>query len=482
MLFALALAAAALPGDALLERALRDAARATCRKEVVVDRDLTRAAREFVRAARANASPLTGSALSFYAGLESAEPASVGSVAITSPPSKADRAVGDLLPKECRFDRAGIAAVELPGGRAAVALVTASHATDLAPLPGRVEPGADLQVAGTLNEGLSEPRLFISGPLGIEEHPMHDQGRRFSATVHLAAKGAYTVEVLATGSGGPQVVALRRIFAGVQPPVAPPPEPPRRHSGLSGVQAAVEDLRASRGLPLLERDGALDAVAESHSREMARTRTFAHVLPSDGNVSDRLDRAGYARRAAGENIGLSATALDAHDAVASSPAHLANLLDPRYTRIGLGAAQGESPEGGDAVYLTEVLATPILGSADPAGEVSRVLVSRRTRLGLPPLQRDPDLDAVARRSIGEMARSGGALARADQDRAVRAALETTALRSAVAEAFVGSTPEESDFSRNLGERSWTRYGVGAVYASSETYGPGRLWVLILFAR
>jgi hypothetical protein len=74
------------------------------------------------------------------------------------------------------------------------------------------------------------------------------------------------------------------------------------------------------------------------------------------------------------------------------------------------------------------------------------------------------------------------LARADQDRAVRSALDATGFHSAVAEAFVGSTPEESDFSRNVAERSWTRFGVGAVYASSETYGPGRLWVLILFAR
>jgi uncharacterized protein YkwD len=215
---------------------------------------------------------------------------------------------------------------------------------------------------------------------------------------------------------------------------------------------------------------------------MARTRTFAHVLPSDGSVSDRLDRAGYARRVAGENIGLSATALDAHEAVASSPAHLANLLDPRYTRLGLGAAPGESPEGGDAVYLTEVLATPIVGSRDPAAEVSRLLASRRAKLGLPALERDADLDSVARRAIDGIARSGGPLSRADQDQAVRTALETTDLRSAVAEAFVGSTPEESEFSRNVAERSWTRFGVGAVYASSQTYGPGRLWVLILFAR
>ena len=52
--------------------------------------------------------------------------------------------------------------------------------------------------------------------------------------------------------------------------------------------------------------------------------------------------------------------------------------------------------------------------------------------------------------------------------------------SAVAELFVGSAPDETLSSKALGERRWTRLGVGAMYASSKKYGPGRLWVLILY--
>ena len=40
----------------------------------------------------------------------------------------------------------------------------------------------------------------------------------------------------------------------------------------------------------------------------------------------------------------------------------------------------------------------------------------------------------------------------------------------------------TDASRNVAEREWTRFGVGAVYANSDVYGAGRLWVLLVYAR
>ena len=45
-----------------------------------------------------------------------------------------------------------------------------------------------------------------------------------------------------------------------------------------------------------------------------------------------------------------------------------------------------------------------------------------------------------------------------------------------------SCPAPCSASRNVAERQWTRFGVGAVYASSDVYGAGRLWVLLVYAR
>jgi uncharacterized protein YkwD len=273
------------------------------------------------------------------------------------------------------------------------------------------------------------------------------------------------------------VVALRRIFAGVAPPSSPPPER-AGGTGLDAVENAISRLRAGRGLPKLTRDPQLDAVAAGHSKEMARTRTFAHVLESDGSLTDRLRKTGYAYRSAGENIGLSEDAATAHEAVAGSPAHLANLLDPRHRRLGLGAVRGRTPDGEEALYLTEVLAAPIVGTADPAADVEAALRSERRRRGLPMPEHDVALSEVARKQIRALALADALAVPAD---VVAKALDSDpSLQSAVAELFVGSAPDETLSSKALGERRWTRLGVGAMYASSKKYGPGRLWVLILY--
>jgi uncharacterized protein YkwD len=477
-------ARAALPGQRALEAALRDAVAGSCPgSSFAVDPDLTRAAQSFVSAVQAGRAPVSGAALGFYAALESYEPSPVSGIAKVSPPAKADRAVGDLFGRECRFNRAGVAAAVLPGEEALVALVTVAHSTELAPIPGRVQPGQAVEVDVTLGSALSAPRLFVLAPGGrTEEETAAVDGRRLRARVGFAARGEYTLEILATGPGGPEVAAIRRVFAGIAPPQSPPPEHPRTETGIVAVEHAIARLRASHGLPPVQRDAALDAVAEAHSREMARTRTFAHVLSSDGSMTDRLRKAGYAYRSAGENIGLSVDALSAHEAIASSPAHLANLLDPHHRRLGLGIAQGTSSDGAEGIYLTEVLAAPIEQSRDPEGDVARLLQEKRRSLGLMPLARDARLDAIAAREVRALATSGE-LSRDLQRSVVEEALRAEPrLQGAIAEGFVGSGAWATGNSPNAALAAWTRLGVGAVYASSEAYGAGRLWVLLLYAK
>src|SRR5256885_8787033 len=190
---------AAVPPERAMEKALREAAAASCpERRIEIDPDLSRAARSFVAAVQQGRSPLLASALSFYAGLESTVPVSLGGVATISPPSRADRAVGDLLPKVCGFDRAGVAAGEIAGGRAVVALLTATQPVQLRPIPGRVAPGTEVTIDGTLGAGLRDPRLFVSQPGGtIEERPLKVAGSHLAAKVRLPRKGEATVELLA---------------------------------------------------------------------------------------------------------------------------------------------------------------------------------------------------------------------------------------------------------------------------------------------
>jgi uncharacterized protein YkwD len=481
LLALLLLLAEALPAQSQIEAAALDGIAGSCpRRKVALDPDLTRACRAYAQAVRDRRAPVSGPAASFFASLESYEPSPIAGIATVSPASQADRAASDLFPKSCRFNRIGVAAAELPDGGAVVCALTVNHGTTMDRIPGRVEPGQSVAVAGNLEDGLRNARLFVTRPSGeVEEIGVANAGASFSARLSLKDRGEYSIEVLAEGPGGPQVAAIRRVFAGVSPPSEPPPEG-RMGEGLNGVEQAIARLRASHGLPALQRDPELDAAAEAHSKEMTRLRTFAHVLPTTGSLGDRLRARGYAYRSIGENIGLSSDVGTAHDAIVGSPAHLANLLDPRHRRLGLGAATGFTADGAEGVFLTEVFAAPIIGSADPAGEVARFIAGERKKRGLPPLQRDATLDRFANREVRATAEVDEM--KLDRTLAGRALQEKRDLSSAVAELYVGSAPEEVGSSKNLAERKWTRLGVGAVYASSRQYGPGRLWVLLMYGR
>ena len=476
----------ARPGQQKLEAALREVSAAACPgRQVAIDPDLTRAAIRYVQAVQAGRAQADGGALSFFASLESIDPAPAGGVATVDNAAQADRALGDLLPHGCRYTLAGAAATKLANGHGVVAVLTAARVLSLAAIPAQVEPGASVRLDGALGAGLTQPRLYHLGPGGtVEETPLPLEGRRFQLEVALAQPGEHALELLADGTGGPEVIALRRIFVGVAQPVEPPPAqtaaPVSSGEGLSQVEQAIARLRAARGLPPLTRDAALDAVAAGHSREMARTQTFAHVLPSDASLVERLLHAGYAHRYAGENIGLAEDAPTAHAAIEESPAHLMNLLDPRHSRLGLGAASGLSPDGERAVYLTEVLAQPILGSSDPASEVATTLFSERKKRKLPALVRDPRLDAMALARLRTLVAAQGKMVAPDLTH--QALDQISSLTSAAAEWMVLGAPDDARLSKDVGGRDWAVLGVGALYASSKEYGPDRLWVLLLYAR
>jgi uncharacterized protein YkwD len=483
MLLLLALLAqAGLPSQAQLESAFRESAAAACpRMKVAFDQDLTRACKSYVSAVAAGRAELSGNDVLFFSGLESYEPSPLPSVAAVTPPSTADRGAAQLIPQACHFNRAGIAAAVDPAGRAVVCSLVAQHSTDLSPIPGRVRAGDSVTVSGVLGEGLRKPRIFVTRPSGeVEQIPLENP-ERLLAVVPVREKGEHSIEVLADSDAGPQVVALRRVFAGVAPPDRPPKAASAKGgTGLSRVEAAINQLRAAHGLARLQRDGQLDDIALGHSREMARLKTFAHVLPTDGSLDDRLKAKGWAFRGAGENIGFADDAVAAHEAIASSPAHLANLLNPQHRKLGLAAVHGTTADGLEGVYLTEVLASPVVAPKDPASAVARELERVRETNGLPPLERDKMLDYLATMEARSAVQRDEAHLRPELTPSVMK--EEPNLESAVAEIFVASSPAEIVRSKNSAEPRWTRLGVGAVYASSKRFGPGRLWVVLIYAR
>lgn len=121
---------------------------------------------------------------------------------------------------------------------------------------------------------------------------------------------------------------------------------------LSGNAQSFVDrtnqLRATRGLPALAGHGVLDAKAQALAEALAERGTLAH-----GRLADGLS--GVRWRALGENLASGSASGDwtrsLHDALVRSPVHLANLVDPRFTHMGVGIA-----DAGGTAYVVEVFA------------------------------------------------------------------------------------------------------------------------------
>jgi uncharacterized protein YkwD len=102
--------------------------------------------------------------------------------------------------------------------------------------------------------------------------------------------------------------------------------------------------RAAAGLDPLEPDPELTEVARRHSADMFARGYFSHNTPEGKDPFDRIRESDVSFRTAGENLALAPTLHIAHTGLMNSPGHRANILHPRYGRVGIGILNG-GPRG-----------------------------------------------------------------------------------------------------------------------------------------
>lgn len=93
----------------------------------------------------------------------------------------------------------------------------------------------------------------------------------------------------------------------------------------------VNGERHNRGLRELSLDQTLINKAQSWAEHMAAAGAVSHSVLTDGAGSDW--------RVLGENVGWANSIAEMHALFMASPAHKANIVNSRYTRIGTGVAQ-----------------------------------------------------------------------------------------------------------------------------------------------
>ena len=129
--------------------------------------------------------------------------------------------------------------------------------------------------------------------------------------------------------------------------------------------AAINTERTARGLEPLSVDPVLCEAARAHCREMCDLNYFAHNSPTPGDETpvdrylselhtDKEKRPDTAL--VGENIFFASVTNDvygagyAHQRLMASPSHRENILEPRFTKVGVGLYR--DPEG--RFWVTEM--------------------------------------------------------------------------------------------------------------------------------
>jgi uncharacterized protein YkwD len=112
------------------------------------------------------------------------------------------------------------------------------------------------------------------------------------------------------------------------------------------AQRVIELTNASRfgngSLTPLKENANLDQSAQIKLRDMFNKQYFEHVSPDGVGVADLGERVGYKYVVIGENLALGNFKDDQAlvDAWMASPGHRANILNTRYTEIGVAVGKG----------------------------------------------------------------------------------------------------------------------------------------------
>lgn len=132
------------------------------------------------------------------------------------------------------------------------------------------------------------------------------------------------------------------------PAPTPTPAPTTIPSGIPSALTAMEQQmvnllnqdRIKLGLKPLEVDMRLVKAARLKSQDMITKNYTSHISPTYGSPFDMLKSMGITYKTAGENIAGAGTVERAYTNLMNSPGHRANMMNPNYTKVGIGIIQG----------------------------------------------------------------------------------------------------------------------------------------------
>lgn len=136
------------------------------------------------------------------------------------------------------------------------------------------------------------------------------------------------------------------------------------------VTATLVDLtngdRRAADIGTLTVSPVLVAAAQAKADDMAKNSYFAHTSPDGRNSWTWFRDAGYVFSYAGENLAVNfSDSDDVEKAWMKSPTHRANILNGKFTEIGIATAVGEY-QGKKTTFVVQMFGTPARAAAPRA--------------------------------------------------------------------------------------------------------------------
>jgi hypothetical protein len=123
--------------------------------------------------------------------------------------------------------------------------------------------------------------------------------------------------------------------------------------------AETNQERTHAHLSVLSKNELLMRSAQLKANDMAAKGYFAHNSPSGEDPWVWFKQVGYDYRFAGENLAVNfVESKDITDAWMNSPTHRENLLNGKYTQVGIATALGKY-KGRDAIFVVQHFGTPL---------------------------------------------------------------------------------------------------------------------------
>jgi len=158
----------------------------------------------------------------------------------------------------------------------------------------------------------------------------------------------------------------------------------------------TNNARESNGVSLLARNSTLDKAAQMKANDMATLSYFAHTSPSGLTPWHWFAKANYVFSYAGENLAIDfSESVDVKNAWLDSPTHKANILNSKFTEIGIATAEGYY-NGHPTTYVVQMFGKPIFPSnvvknTDNKNEVKDVSIPK----DVTPIKENENVEKIA---------------------------------------------------------------------------------------